>query len=627
MQRAERTPAVPEPPPAGAPASNAPVGEVRASPNLGRTAAWIATIVTLAALALAKDILVPLALAGLIAYLLLPLATWLERRHVRRGLAAVVSVLALGSVLGGLLVLLANQAQDLSDALPRYREQLQHKAEVLEGTTLGGSVRAAEALDQLGDTISPPTAGEAPGPKPMKVEVVERRPRPLDRTLDLLGPVLPMLGLTVVVLLVAVFLLTYRLDLRERFIRVVSLGEIVVTASALDDANGKISRYLLMMLFVNSVFGATVAVALYALGLPNALLWGFLAGLLRFVPLVGVWIAAVAPVLLSIAIFDGWGSTLAILGIWAVAEVLVANLLEPLVIGWRTGLSPFAVVLGTLLWTWLWGPAGLLLAVPMTLCLAVAGRHFRPLRFVSVLFGSEASLSAPHRLYERLLATDADGARQALRTAVAETSADAAIDNVLAPALAVATADRRREALGAERLEEVCRTARLVADELGEGPPEKRVVTDAGEVLLVPLVGCADAVLADVLAARLQRLGLPVECLPPTTLSGELADRIARDPPAVLVLVGLLPLGALWTRYLSKRLRARAPKLPVAAVLWPEADAPAPAPDADLAGWVDPVTHHVADAVERIRLLAERPAPPPASDTAPPAAKRASAPA
>jgi hypothetical protein len=343
---------------------------------------------------------------------------------------------------------------------------------------------------------------------------------------------------------------------------------------------------------------------------PNAPLWGLLAALLRFVPLIGVWIAAVPPLLLAIAIFPTWGPALVLLGIWAVVEILVANLLEPLVIGWRTGLSPFAVVVSTLLWTWLWGPAGLLLAVPVTLCLAVAGRYFRPLRFVSVLFGAESSLSVPHRLYERLLTSDPAGARQAVRSAVVDGSADAAIDGVLAPALALAVADRRRGAIGAERFAGVCETARLLADELEEAPaPDAVGRAPAGRALLVPLAGPADAVLADLLAARLSREFVPAEWVPPTMLASELAARIADEAPAVFVLVGLLPLGALWARYVGKRLRRRAHGLELFAVLWPDGAPPAPPTEVDLGGLVDHVAHGFSDAVQRIRLLAERPAP------------------
>jgi predicted PurR-regulated permease PerM len=628
--RAERTipPALPPEPPAsagpalseripGEPPDPRALPEARGAANMSRAAAWIATIVTLAALALARHVLVPLAMAGLLAYLLMPLATGLERLRVKRGFAAALSVLCLGTVLGGLLALLASQAMDLSDSLPRYRDQLRLKAEALQGTSLGGPARAAEQLNQLGEAITP-AAGETPGPKPMRVEVVENRPSSFDRVIDLVGPVLPVLGLTVVVLLVTVFLLTFRLDLRERFIRVVSLGEIALTASALDDASSKISRYLLMMLFVNATFGTSVATAMWLLGLPNAPLWGLLAALLRFVPLIGVWIAAVPPLLLAIAIFPTWGPTLVLLAIWAVAEVLVANVLEPLVIGWRTGLSPFAVVLSTLLWTWLWGPAGLLLAVPVTLCLAVAGRYFRPLRFVSVLFGAESSLSAHHRLYERLLASDPGGARQTVHTAIAAGSADAAIDGVLAPALALAVADRRRGAIGTERFEAVCETARLLADELDEGPaPEsKRDGGEAGRVLVVPVATPAEGVLAELLAARLARLSVPAASVPPTMLAGELTARIDEETPAVVVLVGLPPLGALWIRYLAKRLKSRAPGFEVVAVLWPDAAPPAPPTDADLGGLVAHVAAGFADAVERIRVLAERPVPEPATAAA-----------
>jgi hypothetical protein len=238
---------------------------------------------------------------------------------------------------------------------------------------------------------------------------------------------------------------------------------------------------------------------------------------------------------------------------------------------------------------------------------------------VSILFGAEPSLSAPHRLYERLLASDPAGARQVLRAAVSGGSADAAVDAVLVPALTLAAADRRREVIGAERLGEVAETARLIADELDEGPPPKDAAPNgAGRVLVAPAAGPADGVLADLFAARLQRIGVPADSVPTATLSGELGVRVGREAPAVLVFVGLPPLGGPWARYLAKRLRGRLAGVTTVAVLWPEVPPPAPPvtsqagragvpqADPDLGGLVDHVSQRFADALERVRLLAER---------------------
>jgi predicted PurR-regulated permease PerM len=573
--------------------------------GFGRAGAWLAGIATIAALGLARELLVPFAFAGLLAYLLAPAAHQLERLRFRRGLAAAVCVLVLAGAGVGLAAVFAGQVVEVSASLPRYRENLQSKLEGLEDTALSNALRALEDLGSMGATRAP-APGEIPTQRtPLDVRVVEdRRPSYL-LAVDLFGPFFPALGVALVVLVITVFLLAFRLELRERFIRVVSRGELVLTSSALDDVNRHISRFLVTQLVLNAAFAVPITLGLVALDVPNAVVWGVLAGLLRFVPVVGVWIAACAPLAMAAAAHPTWGPMLGVLGLFVVVELLFAQWVEPVFVGHRTGLSPIAVVLCTIFWTWLWGAPGLLLAVPMTLCLAVAGRYVRPLRFVHLLVGVEPSLSVPHRVYERLLADDPDGAREVVRRHVEAAPESSPVDDVLVPALARVAADRRREVLSPERALEISESARLLGDALedGEGPvPPPRA--GAGRVLLVPVADPGEAVLCELLAGRLARVGVPSSSVDVTTTSGELVMRVTAEEPEVIVLTGLPPRGALRVRYLAKRLRALVPAERLVAVLW-EAPEVGSAGEAGLEGLVGDVVRRFPEAVERIRLRAE----------------------
>jgi predicted PurR-regulated permease PerM len=586
--------------------------------GFGRAGAWIATIVTVAALGLARELLAPLAFAGLLAYMLAPAAQRLERLHLRKGLAAALCVLALAAAAFGLGAVVAGQAVDLSASLPRYRENLHRKLDALEGTSFSSALSAIEDLGGMSDDIARDVTGQ-PLQQPMPVRIVEDRRPSFLVAMDLLGPVFPAFGVAFVVLLVTVFLLAFRQELRERFIRVVSSGELVLTSNALDDVNRNISRFLGTQLVLNAAFVVPISVGLAAIGIPNPLLWGALAGLLRFVPLVGVWIAACGPLAMAAAAFPTWGPVLWVLLLFFVVELVFAQWVEPIFVGHRTGLSPIAVVLCTIFWTWLWGAVGLLLAVPMTLCLAVAGRYVRALRFLHVLLRSEHSLPAPYRLYERLLADDPAGARAVIRGYVEATPEGSPVDDVLVPALTLAAADRRRDALSTERNLEVCETARLLGDAFEESPEAAAAPARAAQpgcVLLVPAAEAGDGVLCELLAGRLERAGIAAEIVDLATLSGELAARVVAEKPEIIVLTGLPPLGALRVRYLAKRLRAHVPAERLVAVLWSAPEFASTDAEAGLDGVVGDVVHRFLEAVERVRFRMEAPAAPERAEAA-----------
>lgn len=447
-----------------------------------RAVTFLAFTAVAAVLALARDFVVPLALAGLLAFVLAPLAHGLERLHIPRGLAAVVAVLVLGSGLGVLVFAVAGQAVDLAQHLPDYRENLTRKIASLRDIPLASPiVEAKENLRRLGDEITrdkqdPKDAVGAPIPSAPRTPVVPPPPpkvqvepgHPLEDLVGAVGPVLAPLGLLFVVLILTAFVLTYRDDLRERLMRLASLGDLALTTQAFDEAAKSVSRYLRAMVVINAFDAALLSIAFAAVGLPNALLWGLLAGALRFMPYIGTWVGAAFPVVLSIAVFDGWSRTLltfcSVVGI----DLVIGNVVEPIVYGKRSGVSPWAVVVATLLWTWLWGIPGLLLAVPITLVLAVAGRYVPALRFLDVLLGDGPILSRPERAYQRLLALDDEGAGAVVEEHAKESGVLASFDEVLVPALSLAGADHARGRIDGAALAAVREGARTVLSRLSE---------------------------------------------------------------------------------------------------------------------------------------------------------------
>lgn len=574
------------------------------NPTLAPVTRWprsltlLAALAAIAALHLGRGILAPLALAGLLAFLLAPLAGFIERLRVGRGIAAVVSVLLLMSVVAGPLVAVAHEVIALSRELPTYRGNIQRKLSLLRGASLAEPLREA-----IQERPNAPEPGASSVRAPMRVAVVEPERGALDALVGIAGPLAPYLAGTIILLLVTTLLITCRSEVRERFVRLVGRGELADTVHALDDASRRMGRFLASSLLVNALFAVPTIVGLMVIGVPNAVLWGVLAGLLRFVPLVGIWIGALFPLATAFAVYDDWWRTGAILAIFGLADLLVSNVAEPLIYSRRTGVAPFAVVLSTLFWTWLWGVTGLFLAMPLTVCLAVAGQHVPGMGFLAVLLGSAPALSRAQRFYQHLLSFDPAGARRQLEQAIQELGVDAGLDQTVMPALALASADRRRGALDQEAFHLLCTSARDLVDALepalaapaapASGPPPAVPAVSAGPhaagqdpassphaglppVLIVPVADAADAAAADILAARLTTLGITSQVSAVSSLGGEIAAMVERLVPPLVVLVGLPPLAEGRVRYLGKRLRGCVPAGRLLGLAWEPGGAQGP---------------------------------------------------
>jgi predicted PurR-regulated permease PerM len=475
--------------------------------SLGPLAVWV---VVVAGLYFAKEVLVPLALAVLITFLLAPIVTRLEKWRLGRVLSTVIVLLAVIGLVGGIGFVVANQFVDLAAKFPSYKQTLVHKVRMLRPAGDGTLGKARDALRDLGREVSndvsestastttdatastssiattstvgistpsaakraaqvgaarvdndprtpppgapiPPYGTSQPEVAPIPVKIVEGLSSPWDAIRSVLGPLFSILGTAALVFLFVLFMLLQREDLRDRVIRLAGQNRVKVTTEALDEAGHRVSRYLLMQLIVNVTYGVPIAVGLYFIGLPNAMLWGVLATILRFIPYLGPWIAATVPIILSVAVFDGWSHTFFTLGLYLAVELLSNNFMEPLLYGHTTGVSPVAIIVSAVFWTWLWGGVGLLLATPVTVCLLVLSKYVPQAGFLNVLLGDQPVLSPEARVYHRLLADDQDDAMEIAEKHLETRTLVEVYDEILIPALGMAERDRHEGELPVEK--------------------------------------------------------------------------------------------------------------------------------------------------------------------------------
>ena len=550
-----------------------------------------------------RQLLIPLALAAMLTFLLAPLVGRIER-WIGRIAAVLIVVAMLFGVVGGAGWLLARQLIDLAAKLPDYQTNIDNKLHAIRLPTGGALGRlshgVSELQKQLPDSLEPPAnaAGSAPetkattaarsrnlpaGQQPMPVRIVEsqnRLPQILQNAATgLLGP----LGTAALVSLLVIFMLLKREDLRGRMIRLVGQGRISATTRALDDAGSRVARYLTMQLLVNVSFGLCVAFGLYFIGVPNAALWGAFAALLRFVPYVGVWIAAAVPMLLSFAVSTSWLSPVLTLGLFIVLEVINANALEPWLYGSSTGVSSIALIIAAVFWTWLWGPIGLVLAIPLTVCLAVMGRHVPKLQFLSVLLSEEQALAPHEECYHRLLAFGLDEAHDLAEAHVKANSLTSLYDSVLIPTITLAEMDAQRDELDAEQRSVIHRHIQDLIEDLGSAPPSKsQLAADKAvaahtpfplspptcRVLCVPARAHRDELAGAMLVQLLRQQDFDAENASAVLSSGELVEMAAKSDPEAICVSVVAPSTLIHARYLSAKLRDQLPRVKIVVGIW-----------------------------------------------------------
>jgi predicted PurR-regulated permease PerM len=568
-----------------------------------RTPAWQHAIMIMAGVVIAaivvgalywlRQVFVPLALAIFLTFLLTPLVRALQRLGLNRILSVLLVVTLTSVVLGGVGWLVTVQVKALITDLPNHSANIRAKARSLrEMFTADESGELGKLVDAVADDLQvkdPPkvSADGQPSdvtsketPKEMTVAKSESNGW-ISQLPGYLGSAVEILGSAALAIVLMIFMLFSREDLRNRFLRLVGQGRMTFTTKAFDDAADRLSRFLLMQAIVNGTYGIAVAIGLTAVGVHYALLWGFLAAVLRYLPYVGPWIAALFPITLSLVIFEGWWQPLIVIAMFLIFELVSNNVMEPMLYGQSMGVSEVALLIAAAFWTWLWGPIGLVLSAPMTVCLIVLGKYVPQLEFLNILLGDEPPLRPEVAYYQRLLARDQDEATEIVLDAVKESKPNEVYDRLLIPVLNLVRRDRERDDLTRTDEQFILRGTKEILEDVGEqsaviaanaAPAETSAKPDATSepihVLACPARDELDRVALEMLEQMLPDSRWKLDITAPGTLSAELVEKVAEDGPAFLCIGSVPPGGLAHTRYLCKRLRARFPELKIMVGRW-----------------------------------------------------------
>jgi predicted PurR-regulated permease PerM len=562
----------------------------------------IFAFVVIAALYFAREILMPFALAVLLSFMLAPLVRRLQKWYVPRGLAVIsVALLAFGVIfgLGGVIV---SQVNQLAADLPQYQTTLREKIQSLRGAAGGSRTleRASEVLQDLSNELSRPdisqqrsvTPGQPAQPaKPIPVEVREPDAGPLGTLLSVIRPLIHPLATMGLVIVFVIFILWQRQDLRNRLVRLAGSNDLNRTTRALNDAGQRLSRLFLTQLALNASFGLVIGFAWWLIGVPSAALWGILVMVLRFMPYIGTWISAIFPLLIAAAVGPDWSMFLWAAAVFIIVDILVGQVLEPMVQGHSTGLSPVAVIASATFWTWLWGPIGLILATPITMSLAVLGRHIESMKFLDVMFGDQPALT-PHELaYQRMLARDPIEVTEEAWGYLKNRPLIAYYQDILLGGLRLAQIDTARGTLEEEGrinirdsvaeivedlqdhvdardlppqpvgedekpLARISKAENVADSEIEDLPPEWHA---DGAVLCVPGNGALDHALALVVANLVERKGLGVRTEKASALSMSQIFSLDTKETLLICVCYLEDVTPAQIRYALRRLRRKAP--------------------------------------------------------------------
>jgi predicted PurR-regulated permease PerM len=562
----------------------------------------------------ARAVLIPLALALTLNFLLTPMVMWLQKLPMRRGPAVALAVLISAVAAGGMGWVVANQLLEVAKELPNYRLNIHNKIEALHFPPDSALGRATESVREIGTDFSgseirpeaspadssgrsspagsQPKAALQPA-KPLPVQVVTVPANGWQYLGEALSPALRPLGTAGMVLIFTVFILIKQEDLRDRLLRLGGLAQLNAMTLALNDAARRISRYLVMQFLVNACFGVCIGVGLFLIGIPNATLWGVIAGLFRIVPYVGALTATAFPFVLALAVFKGWGPPVLVVLLFALLELIAANIVEPWLYGAHTGISSLALLVTTVFWTMLWGWAGLVLAVPLTVCVIVLGRYVPRMSFLHVLLGDETALSVEAQFYQRLLALDQEDARTIATTFLKAHPLVSLYDEVLVPALALAEQDRHKGGLDETRESFLFLSVSEIVSELGAyqteeawvksrktksrwmspGPQElpssnPQRVPSSVRIFCLAANDQADEITSSMLSQLLERAGHGVLSLPVGFPFEEIVAHLPPEPQDVICISALPPFAFAQARALCQRIRIHLPQIKILAGVW-----------------------------------------------------------
>jgi len=553
--------------------------------------ALLLTAFVVAALYFGRSVFVPIALATLITFLLSRLVTRLER-WIGRIAAVLVTVIAMFTIFAAASWVIGRQVIDLADKLPDYQANIATKIRSLRLPAAGPLARFSSSVHALqNELVAPspaPSTERTPGgdsitkkapsvATPIPVKVIEGRSVIPQLMQETLGAILSPLGTAALVLLLVIFMLLKREDIRGRLIRLVGQGRISTTTRAMEDAGRRVSRYLITQFLVNTCYGICVASGLHLIGVPNAALWGLLAGVLRFIPYVGPWAGALLPVLLSFAISTNWFTPLMTIALFIVLEAIVSNFVEPWVYGANTGVSPIALIISAVFWTWLWGPIGLVLSTPITVCLAVIGRHVPRLEFLGILLSEDQPLAPHEEFYHRLLSFSMDSAEEFATKYVETESRTALYDDVLIPAIAAVEIDAHRGSLTAEqRTSALQRVHEIIDDFSGREDAHEQKSDDltrvapaiGSRVLCLPASAYRDELAGEMLAQLLRNQGFEAENLPARLKHEELIDHTVEVQAECICVSVLPPISIAQARHLTSAIRERLGSVTILVGVW-----------------------------------------------------------
>ena len=590
---------------------------------LSAVASAILAALFIAALYFGREIFVPIALAILLSFVLAPLVGLLQRGRIPRGFAVVSVVVLAFMIIFGLGTLIANQLTQLAGDLPVYQSTMREKIKSVRGATASSGTleRAADMLQELSRELDKPkedksfrgssdrlgSGNTAGSMTPVPVEVRQPDPGALENLRTLIAPLLNPLATTGIIIIFVIFILIQREDLRNRLIRLAGSHDLQRTTAALDDAATRLSRLFLAQLMINATFGVIIGVGLSFIGVPSAILWGILAGVLRFVPYIGSAISAAFPLALAVAVDPGWSMLAWTLALFLGVGPVVSQVIEPLAYGQSTGLSPVAIVVSATFWTALWGPIGLVLATPLTVCLVVLGRHVERLEFLDVIFGDRPALSPSEMFYQRMLAGDPTEAAGKAEEFLKEKSLSSYFDEVALKGLQLAQIDAKRGTLDQARMTKIRDAVTEFASDLStqddsipdvasptmdaEAAAAVEAVPDAAISSNLPVVQKADLPLhwqgespvlcmagrtpldeaAAVLFAQLSNAhGLAARVQPADALSTTNIGRLETVGVAIVCLSYLDASSPAHMRYSVRRLRRKLPKATIMLGCWAE---------------------------------------------------------
>ena len=562
------------------------------------------TAFVIVALYFARELLIPLALSALLTFLISPLVGRLER-WLGRIAAVLLAVGLIFGAVGGAGWMVSRQLVDLATKLPEYKGNIAAKLHALQPPRGSTFSKVFDTVDELKKELpgaprpyyhggirqardSGGFASTPAGPSDAGQSGQTSKANPFELMKTMITPLIGPLGTAFLVLILLIFMLFEREDLRSRLIRLIGQDRISATTQAMEDAADRVSRYLRMQLLVNVIYGVCIAVALYFIGVPNALLWGAFGTVLRFVPYVGPWIAALLPTLLALAVSPGWIKPVLTVALLTAIELILSNVLEPLLYGKHTGISSIALILAAVFWTWLWGPLGLVLATPLTVCMVVMGRHVPRLAFLNVLLSDEEALTPAEDCYHRLLTVGEQDEIELAEAYLKENSLTALYDAVLIPAMSAAETDARLGALEDEQLDHVRQSIRDMIEDLGTRPgpgshtagddvmaeqdKPKETPMPAMAVFLSCLLpassGERDELAGTMLAQLLQQRGFEAVSAPGKLVAGELFSFAEKADADVICISVVAPSTIIHARYLCQKVRTEFPKMKIIVGLW-----------------------------------------------------------